>query len=186
MSAWVITDVIKDENKVQCQYTMGRYVFPLCRWRKEVVSEGFSEEVRFKSRPEGWVWMNQVGRRWWEHHRTQRDTRCEGPDRRKGGEDGKTCSSRWQRALWTMTKNSKKLLEHFKNYLTCIWGRSLSTVGRRDKTESRVNKARSPARRLLTESKWRWWWSGLREKQQRWRKADGFEKDSEGASGKNG
>lgn len=59
--------------------------------------------------------MKQVGRRWREHHRMQRDTRCDGPDRREGGgEDRKTCSSRSRRALWTMEKSNKKLLEHFK------------------------------------------------------------------------
>lgn len=41
--------------------------------------------------------------------------RCDGPDRREGGgEDIKTCSSRSRRALWTMEKSNKKLLEHFK------------------------------------------------------------------------
>lgn len=46
---------------------------------------------------------------------------CEGPDKREGGvEDGKTCSSRSPRALQRMVKSNKKLLEHFKNYLTCL------------------------------------------------------------------
>ena len=64
--------------------------------------------------------MNQVGRRQQEHHLTQRNTRCEGPDRREGGKDGKTRGVRSQRALWITVKSNKKLLEHFKNYLTCI------------------------------------------------------------------
>lgn len=49
-----------------------------------------------------------------------KEHQCEGPDRREGGEDGKTYGGRSQRALWTMIRSSKKLVEHFKNYLTCI------------------------------------------------------------------
>lgn len=136
---------------------------------------------RFMWRPEGGVWINQEGRRCWEHRHRQRRYYMwrEGGGRAELKMERHAGSKSW-RALWaTVNSDIYKLLEYFKNYLTYIWGIMLSTVDRMDWRDARMNKPKGPARRLLNESKWRWRYSGLRRLQWGWRKAGGFEKYSE-------